>query len=191
MIGIKCGIGALAFLLSSASGAVNIAESPAAPSPCVSDAAGYASESTLIENRFLAGEYAVTMRLSIPAQWDYAIREAEAEAPDWGIHILPDGGEASLISVYGQYGTLNVSGFYPDEPAEFSTTAGMTGLRYIREYETPDGEKIVEQDIVFPRMDSGSYGVCIRMPQEVYDAYAQDIEHLLYSVEIAEEPKNP
>lgn len=84
-----------------------------------------------------------------------------------------------------------MSGFYPDEPAEFSTTAGMTGLRYIREYETPDGEKIVEQDIVFPRMDSGSYGVCIRMPQEVYDAYAQDIEHLLYSVEIAEEPKNP
>ena len=117
--------------------------------------------------------------------WEAVIWESEAEIPDWGIEMRAGGKENGRIMVTGQHGTLNAAQFYPGQPDPLVTEEGREGLYYKGEYES-EGERFVDQQIVFGQLDSGFYGISIQMPKAVFEENQETILEMLRSVEIME-----
>ncbi|HIY59635.1 MAG TPA: hypothetical protein H9831_02970 [Candidatus Eisenbergiella pullistercoris] len=132
-----------------------------------------------------SGSFVAAIGADIPEGWEAVIWESEAEIPDWGIEIRAEGKENARIMVTGQHGTLNAAQFYPEQPDPFVTEQGREGLYYKGEYES-EGERFVDQQIVFGQLDSGFYGISIQMPKAVFEENQETILEMLRSVEIME-----
>ena len=159
------------------------------PEDSVSSDGSSSASLTEIHNNFQVGSVSVTMSMDVPEGWETVIWDVETEIPDWGIEIRADGKENARIMVKGQHGTLNVAQFYPEQPEAFATDQGREGLYYKGEYESEEGERFVDQHIVFGQLDSGFYGISIQMPKAVFEENQEAILDMLRSVKIVEDRK--
>ncbi len=144
------------------------------------------NETISVQEDFLVGSTSVTINAAIPNSWNYQKWDVEKGIIDWGIEIQVEGDENSIIMISGQYGTLNVSSLYPDEPETFVTDQGIEAQYYKDEYRTSEGEAYVNQHIVIGQLNSGFYGISIQMPKKNFDENAESIQELIKSVEILE-----
>lgn len=139
-----------------------------------------------VSEDFLVGSSSVTIDVAIPNGWNYRKWDVEEESADWGIEIRVECDEDSIIMISGQYGTLNVSGLYPNDPEIFVTDQGIKTQYYKDEYQTIEGETYVNQQIVIGQLNSGFYGISIQMSKKNFDNNAESIQKLLKSVKIFE-----
>ena len=139
-----------------------------------------------VREDFLVGSTSVTIDVDIPNNWNYQKWDVEEGIPDWGIEIQVEDNENSMIMISGQYGTLNVSGIYPDDPEIFVTGQGIKAQYYKDEYQSSEDETYVSQHIIIGQLNSGFYGISIQMPEKTFDENSESIQELLKSVKILE-----
>lgn len=114
----------------------------------------------------------------MPGNWSYTIDE---DTTEWGFFIQVNNLENASVHIYGQYGTLNVAGFYTGTPTEFETSSGMKGKFYQEKRTGEDGSSYVEGDIVF---DTNSYSAHFYMPESIYNEYKDTLRAIFLSIKI-------
>lgn len=124
------------------------------------------------------GGWTSNFSFQIPGNWNYTIDEDTSE---WGFFLQVNNLENASVHIYGQYGTLNVAGFYTGTPADFETSGGMKGKFYQEKRTGEDGSSYVEGDIVF---DTNSYGAHFYMPESVYNEYKDTLRAIFLSIQI-------
>lgn len=114
----------------------------------------------------------------MPKDWSYTVDE---DTTEWGFLIQVNNREDATIHIYGQYGTINMDGFYTDAPTDFTTSGGLKGNYYQEKRTGEDGSSYMDGYIV---IDSKSYGVSFYMPETVYNEYKDTLHAILLSLKI-------
>lgn len=114
----------------------------------------------------------------MPKDWSCTVDE---NTTDWGFLIQVNNREDADIRIYGQYGTINMDGFYTDAPTDFTTSGGLKGNYYQEQRTGEDGSSYMDGCIVF---DSKSYAVSFYMPETVYNEYKDTLQAIFLSLKI-------
>lgn len=123
----------------------------------------------------------------LPSGWTYDTYENinagdDMNAGEWGIHVYVDGNSQSRISIYGSTYDLDIDW---ENPEDFVTGMGMTGVRYFRE--TAHGLENVRTDwIIFDPLEESYayYRVMSVMEVHVYEENREVMREFLRGINI-------
>lgn len=123
----------------------------------------------------------------LPTGWTYDTYENinagdDMNAGEWGIHVYVNGDSQSRISIYGSTFDLEIDW---ENPEEFVTGMGMTGVRYARE--TAHGLETVRTDwIIFDPLEENYayYRVMSVMEVHVYEENQEVMREFLKGINI-------